>query len=80
MAKAVLNRIAGVLRHTDQKDRTKKSDSELIDQFCKHQDEEAFATLVRRHGKVVLNACRQVLTDPADIDDAFQAVFLVLLQ
>jgi len=80
VAKAVLNRIAGVLRHTDQKDRTKKSDSELIDQFCKHQDEEAFASLVRRHSKVVLNACRQVLTDPADIDDAFQAVFLVLLQ
>jgi RNA polymerase sigma factor (sigma-70 family) len=46
----------------------------------KSRDESAFRSLVNRHGRTVLTACRQVLTDPADIDDAFQAAFLVLLK
>ncbi len=55
------------------------TDRELLDRHAAG-DEEAFAALVHRHGKAVLAACRQVLTDPADIDDAFQATFVVLLK
>lgn len=55
------------------------SDRDLLDRHAAG-DEEAFAALVQRHGKTVLAACRQVLTDPADIDDAFQATFVVLLK
>ncbi len=80
MGKAVLNRIAVSLRDTGHKDRTNPSDSELLDRFRRNRDEEAFVILIRRHGKTVLAACRQILSDPADIDDAFQAAFLVLLQ
>src|SRR5262249_27742748 len=43
-------------------------------------DPAAFEALVCRHGPLVLAACRKVLTDPADVDDVFQATFLVLLR
>ncbi len=42
--------------------------------------EEAFAALVARHGRMVLGICCQALTDPDDIEDAFQATFLVLVR
>ena len=80
MARTDVIRLAGVLRDNEKRERTALSDSELLDRFRKHRDNDAFATIVRRHGKTVLAACRQVLTDQADIDDAFQAAFLVLIQ
>ena len=40
--------------------------------------EMAFEALVARHGPDVLRACRRILPDPNDADDAFQATFLVL--
>jgi RNA polymerase sigma factor (sigma-70 family) len=57
-----------------------ESDRDLLARFVRQRDETAFQSLVVRHGKTVLTACRQVLADPADIDDAFQATFLVLLR
>src|SRR5262249_18782412 len=53
-------------------------DSELLDQFLRTRDEAAFAALVRRHRPTVLAACRQVLVDDADVEDAAQQTFLVL--
>ncbi len=56
-----------------------KSDAELLDLFARRDDhEDAFEALVVRHGPSVLRACRRVLADPNDAEDAFQATFLIL--
>jgi RNA polymerase sigma factor (sigma-70 family) len=60
------------------------SDIELLERFASAHGERddsaelAFATLVARHGPMVLRVCRSVLADRHECDDAFQATFLVL--
>jgi len=56
------------------------ADEELLGRFVEHHDEAAFETLVRRHGPMILDVCRGALPNEADVDDAFQATFLVLAQ
>src|SRR5262245_32500034 len=55
-------------------------DGELLRRFASGRDESAFEVLVRRHGPTVLRVCRQMLRDPHDAEDAFQATFLVLVK
>jgi len=54
------------------------SDAALLGRFISEKDEGAFAALVERHGPLVLQVCRRVLSDVNDADDAFQATFMVL--
>src|SRR5262245_35841806 len=56
------------------------SDTDLLATFRRDRNPAAFEAVVRRHGPRVLAACRKVLADPADVDDAFQATFLVLMR
>ncbi len=56
------------------------TDEELLMRFSDRGDEVAFEALVIRHGPMVLRVCRDVLADPHEAQDAFQATFLVLLR
>src|SRR5947208_1267654 len=55
-------------------------DGELLGRFADSGDEAAFEALVGRLGPMVLGVCRRMLADPHDVDDAFQATFLVLVR
>ena len=74
----------GVLRHirkmARQASADSQSDTQLLEAFLAHRDEEAIAALVRRHGPMVLGVCRRVLRHTQDAEDAFQATFLVLVR
>jgi RNA polymerase sigma factor (sigma-70 family) len=53
-------------------------DGELLARYADSNEEMAFEALVQRHGPMVLATCRAVLRNEHDIEDAFQATFLVL--
>ena len=55
-------------------------DGQLLERYLTRRDEAAFAALVDLHGPMVLGLCRRMLRDPRDIEDAFQATFLVLVR
>ena len=55
-------------------------ESQLLDRFADGGDPAAFEAILRRHGPMVLGVCRRVLDDPNDVDDAFQATFLLLVK
>jgi RNA polymerase sigma factor (sigma-70 family) len=55
-----------------------QSDGDLVRRFVAERDEAAFASLIDRHGGMVLGVCRRLLGDVQEAEDAFQATFLVL--
>ncbi len=56
------------------------SERQLLDRFLSVRDELAFEAIVARHGPMVVGVCRSVLSNSNDVDDAFQATFLVLVK
>src|SRR5437762_1966349 len=69
----ILNRLTRAAAET-----SPHSDGCLLDAFLAERSEPAFASLVERHGPMVLALCNRVLRNHHDAEDAFQATFLVL--
>ncbi len=55
-------------------------DGQLLERYLAVGDEAAFEAIVNLHGPMVLGLCRRFLRDPSDIEDAFQATFLILVR
>jgi len=55
-------------------------DAQLLERFVAEHDEAAFEVLLWRHGPMVLGVCRRLLRQAHDVEDAFQATFLALVQ
>ncbi len=73
---AILRHIRRAVLAPDGADLT---DGKLLECYVVRRDEAAFEALLRRHDPMVLSACRRVLGNVADAEDAFQATFLVLV-
>jgi len=56
------------------------SEGQVLARFVERHDPVAFEAIVVRHGPMVLSVCRQMLRDTNDVDDAFQATFVVLME
>jgi RNA polymerase sigma factor (sigma-70 family) len=56
------------------------TDGELLMRFVRHRDHDAFSQIVERHGRLVWMICYQVLRHLQDVEDAFQATFLILAE
>src|SRR5579872_7622057 len=54
------------------------TDAQLLARYAASRDGTAFEALVARHGPMVLATCRAILRHEHDVEDAFQATFLVL--
>lgn len=54
------------------------TDAILLQRFAERREESAFAELVRRHGPLVQRVCRGLLRDERDVEDVYQATFLLL--
>src|SRR5262245_58399643 len=81
MARTVSSPILELIRRFVEDERGRQlSDQVLLQQFTEQRDEAAFATLLWRHGPMILDVCRSVLGNDADAEEAFQATFLILVQ
>lgn len=56
------------------------SEGALVERFVRDDDPSALEALVGRHGPMVVAICKRWLNDPRDVEDAFQATFLVLVK
>jgi RNA polymerase sigma-70 factor (ECF subfamily) len=56
------------------------SDEQLLERFLSGSDPDTAAAILRRHGPMVLAVCRRVLDNAHDVEDAFQATFLVFIR
>jgi RNA polymerase sigma factor (sigma-70 family) len=80
MSAGPMNQILRHLRSILRDETDALPDAQLLARFLSRRDESAFETLLHRHGPMVLGVCRRILGNTPDVEDAFQATFLVLVR
>lgn len=79
MSTPLINPVAQLIRRILDDPRVKNaSDLGLLQRFLADGDEAAFEAILRRHGPMVFDVCRSMLPNETDVEDAFQATFLIL--
>jgi RNA polymerase sigma factor (sigma-70 family) len=78
MPPAQLTDVVRRIRRAAGRGADERPDADLLEAFRTRREEEAFAVIVARYGGLVLGACRRVLDNSHDAEDACQATFLVL--
>lgn len=74
-----LEKLLQNIRRVIDRDQVKTlTDEELVERFSSGKEQVAFEALVQRHGPLVLGVCRRILGNAEDVEDAFQAIFVVL--
>src|SRR4051812_25854524 len=58
--------------------RSRASDARLLERFVADGDPLAFEGLVSRYRDMLLRTCHELLLDPADAEQAFQATVVIL--
>jgi RNA polymerase sigma factor (sigma-70 family) len=80
MPNASLESMIRQIRRLAEAPGAQQADRVLLESFVERREPEAFASLVRRHGPLVLGVCRRALKNGPDVEDVFQATFLLLAQ
>ncbi len=78
MKTAPLSKVLGFVQRIAVKNAAAPTDRELLERYIDCRDDFAFTELVRRHGPMVLSACRRIMRHEQDAEDVFQAAFMVL--
>lgn len=79
MANPALGSLLHYLRRFHDHFSADATDGELLSRYA-GGDGDAFAALLHRHAPMVWGVCRRLLDNEQDAEDAFQAVFLVLMR
>src|SRR5271163_4771511 len=56
------------------------SDGQLLDSYLRRGETAALEAIVQRHASMVWGVCRRLLHNHHDVEDAFQATFVVLVR
>lgn len=80
MSSSPMNQVMHQLRTMVSRDGQDGTDGDLLEAFVRHRDEAALEALLRRHSGMVWGVCRRVLANHHDVEEAFQATFLVLVR
>jgi RNA polymerase sigma factor (sigma-70 family) len=76
-----LGEVEGIMQNVaGSTSQSEPTDERLLRDYVASQDAGAFAAIMRRHGGMVSAVCRRMLWREQDVEDAFQATFLVLMR